>query len=179
VKRRRKFRPRKGLTVLSVYDPAYKITIDKSVRPERLFHEKDSGNPGRWWAKSELRRFIPGEFTPKYVSEQIRKEALERAHTSISAASSAQLRAPLPPKLVCKGCGIKFRPPDRRPRKFHSVECERTYAKAKRDAAERPKAESRRTDDRGAPNGMFVGAGYLLENMHGPDSDARKSHQKV
>lgn len=173
-RRRRKFKPRKGLTVLSAYDPTYKVVLDKSIQPERLFHEKNTGNPGRWWAKSELRRFVSDDLIPKPLTMITQSLAADRAQLAIGAASSQQLRAPLPPKQQCKGCAIKFRPPDRRPRKFHSVDCERIYAKKKRDAAERPKAESRGDDPRPAITGGAPGARRVLENMHDSHRGVRK-----
>ena len=46
-----KNRFRVGQTVQSVYDPTHTFVIDRSLVPERIFHEKGSG---RWWTKNEL-----------------------------------------------------------------------------------------------------------------------------
>lgn len=134
--RKPKFKPRKGLTVVSAYDPRYSFTIDKSFQPERLFREKGTS---RWWAKSELRRFIGDDLPPKPLSAERQTKALGEAQMAIMAAMGHQLNPTALPKQLCKGCPVKFRPPDKRVRKFHSVECERAYAKRKADAAQRPK----------------------------------------
>jgi len=76
VKRATKFR--KGMQVRSIYEPGRVFSIDKSLLPGRVFHEKGAT---RWYTKRELRP-VNGRVRPVSPAEgrnalYVRSKALE------------------------------------------------------------------------------------------------------
>ena len=119
---KKKFRV--GQTVQSIYD-ATPFVIDKSVVPERIFHEKGSN---RWWAKNELQRLGAPENPATSLRLNGKAKCAAMRH-KCAAGITGGLRVadePLPglEERKCLECGLLFQP-RRHWQKFHSEACRR------------------------------------------------------
>jgi hypothetical protein len=133
-KSRQKFRV--GQTVQSVYDPAHTFVIDRSVVPERIFHEKGSN---RWWTRIELQHLGAPE-DPATSFRLNGKGRMRGTHPDASPAVPGGLQivdgvsAGLD-EQKCLECGVRFQP-KRKWQKFHSEACRRAHWKQKALAPE-------------------------------------------
>lgn len=95
----------------SVYDPQRIFRIDRSVLPERIFHEKGTD---RWFTRSELLAIGEGEKPPAMAdAATLRHAGTMRSH-AFRGASGAVLAVPEPvqimPERKCQECGTPFHP---------------------------------------------------------------------
>jgi hypothetical protein len=108
-KRRKKFRT--GQSVCSVYDPQRKFRIDKSVKPERLFHEEGSD---RWYTRNELRAIGEANESPARVDAKVLADIGRMRSLAFRGVSGKQLAETGPTKLLekrsCLECEIEFTP---------------------------------------------------------------------
>jgi hypothetical protein len=129
---------RVGQRVQSIYDASHTFVIDRSVIPERIFHERGSN---RWWTKNELQT----AGAPENPVTSIRLNGKGRMRGTHPNASPA---IPGGPQIVAgvsagleertclfSGCRVRFHP-KRRWQRFHSETCRRAHWKT---LARRPK----------------------------------------
>lgn len=133
-KSKNKFRV--GQTVQSIYDATHRFVIDKSVAPERIFHEKGSN---RWWTRNELQRLGARE-NPATSFRLNGKNRMRGTHPHASTAVFGVPFGGTDPRpglkqTRCLECGISFRQ-RRRWQKFHSEACRRAHWKRKTLARE-------------------------------------------
>ena len=133
---RNKSRFRVGQRVQLASDPTHTFVIDKSVVPERIFHEKGSN---RWWTKNELQAVG----APENPATSIRLNGKAKCAPGIS--SGLQIVAGVsagPEERECLECGLRFQPA--RPwQQFHSTICRRAYWKRTRKSQARLRVEAK------------------------------------
>jgi len=137
--RRSKKKFRIGQTVQSIYDASQTFIIDKSLIPERIFHEKGSN---RWWTKNELQTVGAAENPATSLRLNGKGKMREDARKCAEGVPREAAAGTWLPKRGCLQCGAIFQP--KRPwQRFDSEPCRRTYwerqgrlrAKAKRESA--------------------------------------------
>jgi hypothetical protein len=99
---------RKGMRVVSIYEPERVFVIDKSRAGKRVFHEKGAA---RWYTASELQ---PARASRKATKPLTRKR-LAKVQNERSAAflghKKLELSAPTSQKLSCTNAGWNLRAP--------------------------------------------------------------------
>jgi hypothetical protein len=122
-KSRKKFRT--GQQVRSVYDSQRKFRIDKSIQPERLFHEKGSD---RWYTRSELLALGEANEPATRVGAKALASIGRTRSLAFRGISGKQLAEPgpakQPEKRNCLECEAEFTP--RRKRQKFCCDAHRT-----------------------------------------------------
>lgn len=123
--RRKKFRV--GQRVQSIYDATHTFVIDKSMVPDRIYHEKGTD---RWWTKNELQELGAAEKPETSFRLNGKAKCVQMRGKCVAVVSERPTLAvgPRPrfPERECLGCGTVFQP-KREWQRFHSTSCRYAY----------------------------------------------------
>lgn len=123
-----KNRFRTGQRVQLAADPGHVFVIDRSLVPERIYHEKGSN---RWWTRNELQRLGSAEnpatslrLNGKGNACGMRAKCMQDDPAAAVPASGAPFLAP--ETTQCLECGAPFKP-TREWQKFDRTTCRYAY----------------------------------------------------
>lgn len=134
---RRSAKFRVGQRVQSASDPTHTFVIDKSLIPERIYHEKGSD---RWWTRNELQPFGAPENPATSFRLNGKGKMRANAHNASQGNPGGLELVSVAVRGIerrkCPECGVRFQPV--RPwQKFDREVCRRANWKRTRSAARR------------------------------------------
>lgn len=93
-----------GMRVRSAYDPDHVFTIDRSVQPDRIFHEKGSR---RWWTAKELRSVLDKQTA---TGSMAKKSALASRSLAFQRPPEGTVSKSVPEySRTCLNCSTEFK----------------------------------------------------------------------
>ena len=102
---RRKNKFRIGQRVQLASDPTHTFVIDKSLVPERIFHEKGSD---RWWTRNELQHLGAPENPASFIRLNGKGNACGMRANACGTVLTAAVPESQAPERPCLECGAPF-----------------------------------------------------------------------
>ena len=96
---------RKGMKVRSIYEPDRVFTVDRSLLPGRVFHEKGAA---RWYSKHELLPATASQKAVKPLTQQKKLTAQNVRSLAFLGIHALTPKQPYQPKYRCTECGTEF-----------------------------------------------------------------------